>query len=62
MVASLFTSLLVFRDTKLLSFQDDEAADEEPVVFKKKAIVRPDREWFYNFLAIKVHANFLTHP
>ncbi|KAH8116250.1 cyclophilin-like protein [Phellopilus nigrolimitatus] len=30
------------KDTKLLSFQDDENGEEEPVVFKKKAIVRPD--------------------
>ncbi|KAL5492229.1 CWC27 [Sanghuangporus weigelae] len=29
------------KDTKLLSFQDDEA-EEEPISFKKKAIVRPD--------------------
>lgn len=32
----------VARDVKLLSFGADEAAEEEPVVFKKKAIFRPD--------------------
>ena len=32
-----------FRDVKLLSFGGDEDAEEEPVVFKKKSIVRPDR-------------------
>ena len=31
------------RDVKLLSFGGDEDAEEEPVVFKKKPIVRPDR-------------------
>ena len=31
------------RDVKLLSFGGDEEAEEEPVVFKKKPIVRPDR-------------------
>lgn len=32
------------RNVKLLSFADDEGAadEEEPIVFKKKAIVRPD--------------------
>ncbi|OJT15371.1 Peptidyl-prolyl isomerase CWC27 [Trametes pubescens] len=30
------------KDVKLLSFGGDEEADEEPVVFKKKPIVRPD--------------------
>ncbi|KAI5124218.1 hypothetical protein M0805_005068 [Coniferiporia weirii] len=30
------------KDTKLLSFQDDETGEEEPIIFKKKAIVRPD--------------------
>ena len=34
---------LPFRDVKLLSFGTDEGgADEEPIVFKKKPIVRPD--------------------
>ena len=32
------------RDVKLLSFGGEEEAEEEPVVFKKKPIVRPDRE------------------
>ena len=32
------------RDVKLLSFGADEEAEEEPVVFKKKPIVRPDRK------------------
>ncbi|KAI0831955.1 cyclophilin-like domain-containing protein [Trametes gibbosa] len=30
------------KDVKLLSFGNDEEAEEEPVVFKKKPIVRPD--------------------
>ncbi|KAI0761824.1 cyclophilin-like domain-containing protein [Trametes elegans] len=30
------------KDVKLLSFGDEEEAEEEPVVFKKKPIVRPD--------------------
>lgn len=34
---------LFARDTKLLSFQDDDAEEEEPVQFKKKNIARPDR-------------------
>jgi hypothetical protein len=35
---------VIFRDVKLLSFGADEgvAEDEEPVLFKKKAIFRPD--------------------
>ena len=33
-----------YRDVKLLSFGGEEEAEEEPVVFKKKPIVRPDRE------------------
>ena len=33
-----------FRDVKLLSFGGEEEAEEEPVVFKKKPIVRPDCE------------------
>lgn len=32
------------RDVKLLSFGDDEEAEEEIVTFKKKPIVRPDCE------------------
>jgi peptidyl-prolyl cis-trans isomerase SDCCAG10 len=33
------------RDVKLLSFGDDEE-EAEPVVTKKKTMVRPDRAWF----------------
>ena len=35
------------RDVKLLSFGADEGAEEEeePVVFRKKPIARPDRTW-----------------
>jgi peptidyl-prolyl cis-trans isomerase SDCCAG10 len=36
------------KDAKLLSFagdgDEDEVMDEEPIVFKKKSIVRPDRK------------------
>lgn len=32
------------RDVKLLSFGGDEDAEPEPTTFKKKPIVRPDRE------------------
>lgn len=43
------------RDTKLLSFQDDEA-EEEPIQFKKKGIARPDRtllnSGFYAFTVL----------
>lgn len=36
---------------KLLSFGEDEGAgeDEEPVVFKKKGIVRPDCKLYHTF-------------
>jgi hypothetical protein len=40
--------IVVFRDVKLLSFageDGDRSDEEEPVVFKKKSIVRPDCEY-----------------
>ena len=37
--------MAVYRDVKLLSFGADEGGEEEePVTFKKKPIVRPDRK------------------
>ena len=43
-----FLHSVVFRDVKLLSFageDGDRSDEEEPVIFKKKSIVRPDREY-----------------
>lgn len=52
---------------KLLSFGGDEDAEEEQVVFKKKPIVRPDRELCYvNFVGARAeverHATVIDNP
>lgn len=53
---SIYIFIQRLRDIKLLSFGAEEGAEEEPVTFKKKPIVRPDRT-FTAFLFLSPNIN-----